>query len=67
MAVFRQTLGPLMGTRVFVDSDTVNVDELIDAVNTAIRASPAYGAAHVFTRPEAIQALGVMNEENLLM
>ncbi|KAJ5085901.1 hypothetical protein N7532_010672 [Penicillium argentinense] len=67
MAVFRQTLGPLMGSRVFIDSDTTNVNDLIEAVNTAIRTSPSQGAAQVFSRPEAIQALRVMNEENLLM
>lgn len=66
-AVFRQTLGSLMGTRVFVDGDMTNVDELIEAVNTAVRTSPTLGAAQVFSRPEAIQALRVMNEENLLM
>lgn len=66
MTVFRQTLGSLM-TRVFADSDMVGVDEVIEAVNTAIRESPTLGAAHVFSRPEAIQALGVMNEQNLLM
>lgn len=67
MTIFRQTLGPLMGTRVFADGDETNVDELIEAVNTAVRASPSLGAAHVFPRHEAIQALRVMNEENLLM
>ncbi|KAJ5231701.1 uncharacterized protein N7469_006289 [Penicillium citrinum] len=67
MAVFRQTLGPLMGSRVFVDGDTTNVDDMIEAINTAIRASPSLGAAHVFARPEAIQALRKMNDENLLM
>ncbi|KAJ5444248.1 DNA replication licensing factor mcm3 [Penicillium daleae] len=67
MAVFRQTLGPLMGTKVFADGDMIHVDELIEAVNTAVRASPQHGAAHVFSRPEAIQALSKMNEENLLM
>jgi DNA replication licensing factor MCM3 len=66
MAVFRQTLGPLM-TRVFADGDEVAVNSLIEAVNTAIRASPTLGAAHVFSQPEALQALTVMNEENLLM
>lgn len=66
MAVFRQTLGPLM-TRVFADGDEVAVNGLIEAVNTAIRASPTLGAAHVFSQPEALQALTVMNEENLLM
>lgn len=67
MTVFRQTLGPLMGTRVFADGDMAPVDELIEAVNTAVRGSPSLGAGHVFSRPEAIQALRVMNEENLLM
>ena len=67
MALFRQTLGPLMGSRVFVDGDTTNVDDMIEAINTAIRASPSHGAAQVFPRPEAIQALRKMNDENLLM
>lgn len=67
LAAFRQTLGPLMGSRVFADGDMANVDELIEAVNTAVRESPALGAAHVFPRPEAIQALREMNEQNLLM
>lgn len=67
MAVFRQTLGPLMGTRVFADGDMTHVDKLIEAVNTAVRGSSTLGAAHVFSRPDAIQALRVMNEENLLM
>lgn len=66
MTVFRQTLGPLM-TRVFTEGDQVPVNDLIEAVNTAIRASPTLGAAHVFSQPEALQALTVMNEENLLM
>ncbi|KAF3394182.1 DNA replication licensing factor mcm3 [Penicillium rolfsii] len=67
MAVFRQILGPLMGNKVFKDGDMCHVDELIEAVNTAVRESPRHGAAHVFSRPEAIQALSKMNEENLLM
>ena len=66
MTVFRQTLGPLM-TRVFTEGDQVPVNDLIEAVNTAIRASPTLGPAHVFSQPEALQALTVMNEENLLM
>ncbi|KAI2765342.1 hypothetical protein DTO012A8_9436 [Penicillium roqueforti] len=67
MTVFRQTLGPLMGKTVFRDSDTSKIDELINAVNTAIRESPQLGASHVFSRPEAIQALRVMNDDNILM
>lgn len=67
MAVFRQTLGSLMGTRVFADGDMANVNDLIEAVNTAVRASPTHGAAHVFPHAEAIQALRSMNEDNLLM
>jgi DNA replication licensing factor MCM3 len=66
-ALFRQTLGPLMGTRVFVDGDQTNVNDMIEAINTAIRASPNQGAGHVFSRAEAIQALRKMNDENLLM
>ena len=67
MAVFRQTLGPLMGKTVFKDSDTCKIDDLINAVNTAIRESPKLGASQVFSRPEAIQALRVMNDDNILM
>jgi len=66
-AIFRQTLGSLMGSRVFTDGDTCNVDVLIDAVNTVVRASPSLGATQVFARPEAIQALRAMNDDNLLM
>lgn len=67
LAVFQQTLGPLMGTRVFKDGDENNVFDLIDAVNEAIRASPSHGPSHVFSRLEATQALRKMNEENRLM
>lgn len=67
MAVFKQTLGQLMGKRVFADGDTSKVNNLIDAVNTAIRQSPQHGAAQIFSRSEAIQALRVMNDENILM
>ncbi|KAJ5170318.1 Nucleic acid-binding OB-fold [Penicillium coprophilum] len=67
MTVFRQTLGPLMGKTVFIGSDTSKVDDLINAVNTAIRESPKLGASHVFSRSEAIQALRVMNDDNILM
>ena len=67
MTLFRQTLGSLMGNRVFADSDMANVNDLIEEVNTAVRGSPTHGAAHVFPHAEAIQALRGMNEENLLM
>lgn len=67
LTVFRQTLGPLMGTKVFTDGDTTDVEGLIDAVNTAIRSSSSLGEAHVFQRQEAIQALRAMNERNELM
>ncbi|CAG8036977.1 unnamed protein product [Penicillium salamii] len=67
MGVFKQTLGLLMGKRVFADSDTSKVNDLIDAVNTTIRESPRHGAAQVFSRSEAIQALRVMTDENILM
>jgi DNA replication licensing factor MCM3 len=63
---FRQTLGPLM-SRVFVNDDSADVEALIGTVNTAIRANQALGERHVFQRPEAIQALKVMNERNELM
>lgn len=64
LGVFRQALGSLMGTRLFTDGDTADVEELIGAVNTAIRSQ---GQAQVFQRPEAIQALRSMNEMNQLM
>lgn len=67
LTVFRQALGPLMGTRVFVDGDTASVEELIGAVNTAIRATSSLGEGHVFQRAEALQALRAMNERNELM
>ncbi|KAJ5367658.1 DNA replication licensing factor Mcm3 [Penicillium brevicompactum] len=67
MAVFKQTLGLLMGKRVFTDSDTSKVNDLIDVVNTAIRESPKHGASQTFSRSEAVQALRVMNDENILM
>lgn len=66
LAVFRQTLGSLMGSRLFTDGDTADVEDLIGAVNTAIRASPQ-GHGQVFQRPEAVQALKAMNEMNQLM
>ncbi|KAJ5893771.1 hypothetical protein N7495_005462 [Penicillium taxi] len=67
LTVFRQALGPLMGTQLFSGSDMVNVNVLIEAVNAAIRSAPTLGAAHIFSQPEAFQALNVMNDENLLM
>ncbi|KAH8700451.1 putative DNA replication licensing factor Mcm3 [Talaromyces proteolyticus] len=63
---FRQILGPLM-SRVFVNDDSADVEALIGAVNTAIRASQSLGERHVFQRQEAIQALKAMNERNELM
>ncbi|KKK17166.1 DNA replication licensing factor mcm3 [Aspergillus rambellii] len=67
LTIFRQALGPLMGTRLFANSDTVDVEELIGAVNTAVRTSRSLGESHVFQRSEAIQALKAMNERNELM
>ncbi|KAL4985555.1 MCM2/3/5 family-domain-containing protein [Aspergillus falconensis] len=67
LTVFRQALGPLMGTTLFSSSDTVDVEELIGAVNAAIRSSRSLGESAVFQRPEAIQALKAMNERNELM
>lgn len=67
LTVFRQALGPLMGTRLFTHGDTADVEELIGAVNTAVRESPSLGAGHVFQRAEAIEALKAMNERNELM
>lgn len=66
MALFRQILGPLM-RKLFDDSEMMNVDELIDAINEGVRASPQHGAGHVFSRPEAIQALKHLNDENKIM
>jgi DNA replication licensing factor MCM3 len=67
LTTFRQALGPLMGTRLFVNDDSADVETLIGAVNTAIRANPSLGERHVFQRMEAIQALMAMNERNELM
>lgn len=62
---FRRALGPLMGTRLFVGREEADVEDLIGAVNTAVRSSPSLG--NVFQRAEAIQALKAMNERNELM
>ncbi|GKZ30454.1 MCM DNA helicase complex subunit [Aspergillus brasiliensis] len=67
LTVFRQALGPLMGTRLFTHGDTADVESLIGAVNTALRNTPSLGESHVFQRGEAIQALRAMNERNELM
>ncbi|KAL4922724.1 MCM2/3/5 family-domain-containing protein [Aspergillus aurantiobrunneus] len=67
LTVFRQALGPLMGTTLFTSGDTADVEELIGAVNTAVRSSRSLGESQVFQRPEAIQALMAMNERNELM
>lgn len=67
LMTFRQALGPLMGTQVFGDGDTADVEDLIGAVNRSIRGTPSLGEAHVFQRAEAIQALRAMNERNELM
>ncbi|PWY82946.1 MCM-domain-containing protein [Aspergillus heteromorphus CBS 117.55] len=67
LTVFRQALGPLMGTRLFTHSDTADVEELIGAVNTALRTMPSLGESHVFQRAEAIEALRAMNDRNELM
>ena len=64
LTTFRQALGPLMDT-VFVD-EVANVDELIAAVNRAIRSSIG-GGGEIFGRGEAIQALEAMNSRNELM
>jgi DNA replication licensing factor MCM3 len=65
LTLFRQALGPLMGTKLFASGDTADVEELIGAVNTALRTRQ--GETQVFQRPEAIQALKAMNERNELM
>ena len=67
LTIFRQTLGSLMGSRLFSDGDTADVEDVIGAVNTAVRASPSLGERHVFQRPEAVEALKAMNEMNQLM
>ncbi|RAK99102.1 MCM DNA helicase complex subunit MCM3 [Aspergillus ibericus CBS 121593] len=67
LATFRQTLGRLVGTRLFTHGDETDVETLIGAVNTALRSTPSLGEGHVFQRAEAIQALKAMNEKNELM
>ncbi|KUL88445.1 hypothetical protein ZTR_05390 [Talaromyces verruculosus] len=66
LTIFRQTLGPLMG-QVFANDDSADLEALIGAINTAIRANPSLGERNVFRREEAIQALKAMNERNELM
>jgi DNA replication licensing factor MCM3 len=67
LATFRQALGPLMGTRLFVGDDSADVETVIGAINTAIRANRSLGESHVFQRAEALQALAAMNDRNELM
>ncbi|PKY04316.1 MCM-domain-containing protein [Aspergillus campestris IBT 28561] len=62
LAVFRQALGPLMGT-LFSGSDTANVEQLVGAVNAAVRAS----AQPAFQHAEAVAALKAMHDRNELM
>lgn len=64
--IFRQTLGPLM-SQIFVNDDSADLEALIGAINTAIRANQSLGERNVFQRQEAIQALKIMNERNELM
>lgn len=66
LTIFRQTLGPLMG-QVFANDDSSDLEALIGAINTAIRANQSLGERNVFQRQEAIQALKAMNERNELM
>ncbi|KAF5015398.1 hypothetical protein F66182_13289, partial [Fusarium sp. NRRL 66182] len=66
LITFRQTLGPLIG-QVFANEDSADLEALIGAINTAIRANQSLGERHVFQRQEAIQALKAMNERNELM
>ncbi|OJJ47713.1 hypothetical protein ASPZODRAFT_1758104 [Penicilliopsis zonata CBS 506.65] len=67
LALFRSTLGPLMGSVLFANGDTAPVEDLIASVNAAISTAPGLGAAQVFPRGEAVQALQAMNESNQLM
>ncbi|KAL4929479.1 MCM DNA helicase complex subunit MCM3 [Aspergillus undulatus] len=66
LTLFRQTLGPLLST-LFSSNDTASVDEVIGAVNTAIRGNRALGESAVFQRDETTQALLAMNQRNDLM
>ncbi|KAJ5477423.1 DNA replication licensing factor mcm3 [Penicillium diatomitis] len=66
LALFRQILGPLM-RKLFDDTEMMNVDELIDAVNEGVRTSSQHGAGQVFSRSEALQALKHLNDENKIM
>lgn len=67
LATFRQALGPLMGTSLFANEDSADVEDLIGAVNRAIRNAPSLGEGHVFQRTEAILALRAMEDRNELM
>ncbi|KAL4937193.1 hypothetical protein BDV06DRAFT_216073 [Aspergillus oleicola] len=66
LTIFRQALGPLM-TSLFSATDTADTEDLIGAVNMAVRSNRALGESAVFQRAEAIQALLAMNERNELM
>ncbi|KAL4793613.1 MCM2/3/5 family-domain-containing protein [Aspergillus venezuelensis] len=66
LAIFRKTLGPML-ENLFSATDTADVEDLIGAVNTAIRNNRALGESAVFQRGEALQALLAMNERNELM
>ncbi|OAX85088.1 hypothetical protein ACJ72_00531 [Emergomyces africanus] len=62
LATFRQALGPLMRSELF-EGDSAGVKNVIEAVNASIGAA----GGRVFATPEAIQALGIMNERNEIM
>lgn len=67
LALFRTTLGRLMNTKLFAN-DSANVGPVIDAVNSSITgAGSGGGEGAEFEREEALMALRVMNEGNLVM
>jgi DNA replication licensing factor MCM3 len=67
LTTFRQALGPLMRSTLFA-GDSADVQQVVDAVNTAIRSSSsAREGGGVFDLAEGLQALRIMNDRNEIM
>lgn len=58
--VFRRVMGQLMDTELFED-DSAGLGPLIEAVNAKV------GGRNAFSREEAVKALKVMDERNMIM
>ncbi|KAL7629037.1 MCM DNA helicase complex subunit [Parahypoxylon ruwenzoriense] len=62
LAIFRTALGRLLNTDLFVDDDSAEVNNVIEAVNRHIE-----GREAAFPREEAIKALKRMDDANQIM